>query len=87
MADLIDRAALIKEIWSIGNHPWSDWETVGVINLVNRQTAVDAVEVVRCRSCVNATPEWDKLWCEVQGNGTSPDNYCSDGVRRTNATD
>ena len=52
MADLIDRAALIKEIWSIGNHPWSDWETAGVINLVNRQTAVDAVEVGNCKGCI-----------------------------------
>ena len=93
MADLIDRAAMLKEIYKIGGNPWSEWETAGVINLVYRQPLVDAVEVVRCRECKHYKPQkksshWNNealscnRSCTVK---TSPDDFCSFGERKADA--
>ena len=85
MADLIDRSALLKEIWSIGNQPWSEWETVGVVNLVNRQTAVDAMEVVRCIDCKYACLVTDHdLQCLYDEDSLvhPHSHYCSYGEKR-----
>ena len=93
MADLIDRAATLKEIYKIGGNPWSEWETAGVINLVYRQPLVDAVEVVRCCDCKHYKPQnqsahWkhSALLCIRSANiKMPPDGFCSRGERRTDA--
>lgn len=40
-SDLISRSALLEEIKRIGGHPWSKWETAGVVSMVNAIPAVD----------------------------------------------
>lgn len=96
MADLIDRLALLKEIWSIGNQPWSEWETAGVVNLVNRQTAVDAVPVVRCKDCKRsgmyafghdvierlACLDIDNFGFVQMATSVEPMDFCSYGERK-----
>lgn len=90
MADLISREALIAEINRIGGHWLSGWDTAGVLSLASRISAVDAVEVVRCKDC--------KLWDsdpDTYGNSIGPkgkcmksfetmicDDFCSHGERR-----
>lgn len=89
MTDLIDRAALLKEIWSIGNQPWSEWETAGVVNLVCRQPPVDAVPVVRCKDCKHYENHKLKVFENCVRNERfipmKPNDFCSYGERRTDA--
>ena len=49
MSDLISREALLKDISRIGGFPWSEWETAGVFDIVNKQPSVDAAPVVHGR--------------------------------------
>lgn len=51
MDELISKTALFQEAKEIGNHLFSDWETGGVLALIDRQPTVDAVPVVRCKDC------------------------------------
>ena len=46
MAEYIEREALLEDIRKIGNHPWSDWETAGVLSVVLKQPAADVAPVV-----------------------------------------
>lgn len=44
---------------------------------------IDAVPVVRCKDCVYAEKEEDILTCRSTAFGVKPDDYCSDGERRS----
>ena len=90
--DLISRSALLEEIKRIGGHPWSDWETAGVVSMVNAIPAVDAVEVVRCKDCTFCKPSAapGRFFCDWYRDyfETFPDDFCIHGERRVDdATD
>lgn len=87
MNDLISREALLKDISRIGGFPWSEWETAGVFDIVNKQPSVDAAPVVRCWECryQSHDQEYGKRWCnhgsgcrEVRADGQG---YCDLGAR------
>lgn len=47
MAEYIERERLLQDVRIIGNQPWSEWETAGVIDVINKQPAADVAPVVR----------------------------------------
>ena len=51
MSDLISRRALLKSIGEVSTSPLNEWDTMGVLNIVNKQPTVEAVPVVRCKNC------------------------------------
>lgn len=62
-------------------------------NKAAKTDKVDAVEVVRCKDCVNARPlnmeDSEEscyidgcVWCIERQTGMMPDEYCSDGERK-----
>ena len=94
MADLIDRAALLKiiraealnamELNANRHHP-SALAFGHCHSLVKRAPAVDAVEVVRCRDCkqweaYKAFPEIGE--CYLLGETRTGSEYCSRGERK-----
>ena len=78
MSDLISRRALLKSIGEVSTSPLNEWDTIGVLNIVNKQPTVEAKEVVhgkweddqyvwKCNRC--------NRWLEVtDGNGEM--NFC-----------
>ena len=50
------------------------------LRIIDEQPTVDAVEVVRCRDCVN----YSQGWCFTSAGATRVDEnwYCADGERR-----
>ena len=46
MSDLISRRALLKSIGEVSTSPLNEWDTMGVLNIVNKQPTVEAKEVV-----------------------------------------
>ncbi len=53
-----------------------------VMDLLDEQPTVDAVEVVRCKDCNNACPGNHGPVCIIWGAGTEPDAFCSYGERK-----
>lgn len=52
MNNLISRQDIWDEAMALGNHSMlTEWDTMGVLSLIDRQKPVDAVEVVRCGQC------------------------------------
>lgn len=45
MAEYIERERLLRDVRIIGNQPWSEWETAGVIDVINKQPAADVAPV------------------------------------------
>jgi len=83
--DLISRSALLE---LAHNHVGGTVDC----NDIARLPAVDAVEVVRCKACLNAMKitEWerfkwnfrdDALKCGLIGHIVLPDGYCDGGVK------
>lgn len=58
----------------------------GVIDLVERQSAVDVVEVVRCKDCRNRpnikTQTKGMMWCRKFRTEVYPNHFCSYGERK-----
>lgn len=94
MADLIDRAALEIDAWE---------RLSDAVCALEKAPAVDAVEVVRCKDCecwneenkggratlgtlVCACDNWSNQE-DGYSRYTRPDDFCSCGERRTDATD
>lgn len=82
---LIDADALIADIRKNSESYFADdfareW--------VDRQPAIDAVPVVRCRECANWETDWtpngggEKHFCPLIGLTRPPDWYCADGERK-----
>ena len=46
MSDLISRMVLLKSIREVSTSPLNEWDTMGVLNIVNKQPTVEAVPVV-----------------------------------------
>lgn len=98
MNDLISRAALLDEFHALcGPQTGDGWDNMGVYNLIVRQKAVDAVEVVRCRDCKYAhmTYDGEVKYCDRISMADEDgdygyalylpgDWYCADGERRCN---
>lgn len=95
MADLIDRAAAIKQLYDGFAEYWElpcmprdiiIQRTVGdVRDEIKALPAVDAVPVVRCKDCkhMNIIGEgyrWCRAWERIQTMGD--DGYCCFGERR-----
>lgn len=71
-----------------------DAEIADIQDIIDEQTTIDAVPVVRCKDCVAVSVCNDELVCErisevMDGyyRGTvevvKPDDYCSKGIRRS----
>ena len=82
MSDLISRSALLESIWGVSTSPLNEWDTMGVLNIVNEQPTVDAVEVVRCKDCESYNPGNRICKSEYLSGCTIPDGYCFNGVRK-----
>jgi hypothetical protein len=82
--DLISRSAL-KERWTIASPEPYTTDAAEVLASIDEAPAVDAVEVVRCRNCVNwkkATVSKDGfLICPKSGMKIMARTYCSYGDR------
>lgn len=61
MSDLISRSALLKSIWEVSTSPLNEWDTIGVLNIVNKQPTVEAKEVVH-GEWKEATPKGVHSW-------------------------
>ena len=58
------------------------FSSCGVIGLVESESTVDAVPVIRCKDCIRFHPDDDVWgWCAVEGKMRCED-YCSYGVRK-----
>lgn len=93
MADLISRAALLKDLSYCAPELWQDEEYIKA--KIMKQPAVDAVPVVRCGDCkyyvinrLTKAYEPDKRFnpsvCIIGefARPRKPDWYCADGERR-----
>ena len=78
-----DRAELYD---AIGRNAFVDRQDI--IDLINNQPTVDAVEVVRCRGCIGRSTwyndaEYGYAVCGMSGMyPKSEDSYCSYGIRK-----
>ena len=52
----------------------------GILQLVNEQPTVDAVEVIRCNECRWYLPECE--CCQFWHGRRHPDHFCSEGERK-----
>ena len=65
-----------------------------ILDLVDEQPTVDAVEIVRCKDCkwwddfpiASATPHIHECSASYTRRGTCVDDYCSWGERKENDT-
>ena len=71
---------------AIGRNAFRDRQDI--IDLINNQPTVDAVEVVRCRNCIGRSTRYNdaEYGCAVCGmSGMYPkseDGFCSYGIRK-----
>lgn len=93
--DLISRAAAIEIAMEYcpdddGSCSKADIDTREMLDELENLPAIDAVEVVRCRDCLNrgmkASIKYygyrDDMWlCMLHGIAVLPDDYCSGGVK------
>lgn len=53
-----------------------------VLTRIRNAPAVDAVEVVRCKNCIESDPcdvSRNRVWCRRMGRYMKEDGYCSEG--------
>lgn len=54
-----------------------------ILMAVEQMDTADTVDVVRCKDCVYSEAGTDnRHWCDVWGNTSRPDDYCSLGRRK-----
>lgn len=100
MNDLIRRRAVFNELKGLYIAPpkiTNDmvWDSAidTATDKIKDLPSVDAVEVVRCKDCVNSdwyttTDGRHLCYCMVHGNGGHKEtDFCSDGERETDETD
>lgn len=85
MSDLISRSALLEEFAGNGLL----LESI-VRHCIEKVPAVDAVEVVRCRDCVEYIPwgdDGDRICGRIGSyfGNTKPNDFCSRGMRKMDA--
>lgn len=83
MAKYIDADKLLAEAKRISGPMTGDgWSNWGVYSLIERQSAVDLVSVVRCKECTHYNIATDMLgFCERHNKHFEPNDYCSKGDR------
>ena len=76
--DLISRSALLKEATADGAYGYVDAKQIAAAS------AVDAVEVVRCKDCIAFIGETKSVFqhCAYSGMNVGKDDFCSCGERR-----
>ena len=89
---LIDADVLKQGVNGVSTHWLNEWSTLGVLAMVDKQTTVDAVPVVRCKDCRHRDPEDHKCDCgEMERQGcpfrVDDDYYCAYGERKGGAED
>ncbi len=80
---LID-ADVMREEWLCGENEYV-YNANSVLDSIDEQPTVDAVEVVRCKDCIYASFYPNKLMYECGRYADVlmfPDDYCSYGKRR-----
>lgn len=87
---LVDANKLKEDVLDLPNCPneFSDtYDKARILDLVDEQPAVDAVEVVRCKDCRFYYK--DEKWCERLGlcGAFNENDFCSHGERRKDETD
>ena len=90
---LIDADAARTDVWDHSTTPLNEWDTAGVLMMLNRQPTIDAEVVVRCRECEYAFKSGSSITgirCEVWGtydlfHACEPDWFCSHGKRKEGA--
>lgn len=78
---LIDADALRAEACRIGGHIYSDWETAGVLRLIDAAPTIDAVQVVRCRDCQQRRRTMKRQTCALSGASVADGHFCGYGKR------
>lgn len=99
-SDLISREALKEEMVKDLANTMRMTEmhkgdmAVRVLNKIDEAPAVDSVEVVRCRDCVNWQSDWaptrGSCWdhyCGIIDLVTAPDFFCGCGEREVQSND
>ena len=88
MARLID-ANSMRDDWLENGENEYVYDTNAVLDSIDSQPTVDAVEVVRCRDCkhyeLNAMGEkscFNDIWNQEFAVPTAPDDFCSYGERK-----
>lgn len=76
MAELIDRAALLKALDYARTH------NIGVRDAVKSVPIIDAEPVVRCKECKHCAMHQRYPLCKLGEEYTEPDAFCSRGQRR-----
>ena len=84
MADYIDRQTAIRAVMNLPDCPngYSDtYDKACIVGMLEEVPSIDAVEVVRCKDCVNC--EYDSIfnqyWCG--GSEVISDGFCNYGER------
>lgn len=80
---LIDADAM-REEWLCGENEYV-YDANSVLDSIDEQPTIDAVEVVRCKDCIYASFYPNKLMYECgryEDVLMFPDDYCSYGKRR-----
>jgi hypothetical protein len=74
------------EHYRIHHASFAKWEMY--CGLIRKAPAIDAVEVVRCRECMNWQKDWECTrgkpgdhYCTMIDLVTEPDFYCKHGVK------
>ena len=90
MARYIDADALERKVNDLSTHPLNEWDTMGVLAIIDEQPTADVVEVVRCKDCKYGLPLTDAngitvLSCNYKNaHGMLVENhgFCKWGERR-----
>lgn len=85
MARLIDADKLKEDVLDLPNCPneFSDtYDKARILDLVDEQPTVDAVQVVRCKDCRWFENDGYHTNCQIMRFCVEDDDYCSRGERR-----
>ena len=68
------------------NNEISNGEWIHFREMLNQEQTIDAVEVVRCKECVNWDDDWDPVtwgagyhYCTMMDTFTTADEFCRRG--------
>ena len=90
MTRLIDADAM-RDDWLENGENEYVYDTNAVLDSIDSQPTVDAVEVVRCKDCIHWYKQ-EKVCLKIYSDGAvsayawqsrNPDDFCSYGERRT----
>lgn len=90
---LIDADELKRYINSISSGLLCEWDTLGVLSAIDKQQAVDAVPVVRCKDCkyahmtVRGECKYCDVWFPDEAIYADGDFFCANGKRKDGEQD